>query len=321
MGVPSSRPRIGTVHETVGGVYRIVFGDAASVEASLRGRLKREELAGSRVVVGDEVEVHPIVGAGSGETDWVIERVLERRSQIVRRSGPGRKPKVIAANVDRLVVVVAAAEPAPRREVIDRLLVLAEADRVEAVLVVNKVDLPAARAMADELTSVYRGVGYRVIEASAATGQGLDELRQVLCQGTSALVGPSGVGKSSLLNTLEPELGLRTGQLSRKVQRGRHTTVSSRLIDLACGGRVADTPGFAEVGVWGVDPDHMDLCFPEFRALRDECRFRGCTHRHEPDCAVRAAVEAGTVDAARLEVYELLRDEAESDRIRSRGGG
>lgn len=313
--------RAGVVYGTGGGIYRIRLDDGSFVDASLRGRLKQEARAGSRVVVGDEVEVASSSPDRTGDPDWVIERVSRRRSRIVRRSGPGRHPKIVAANIDRLVVVVAAAEPDPRREVIDRLLVLAESDHVPVLLVITKIDLPTARERAASLAAVYRGAGYDVVESSVETGEGLEEIRAGIREGTSALVGPSGVGKSTLLNALEPSLDLRTGELSRKLRRGRHTTVSSRLIDLPGGGRVADTPGFAEVGVWGVDAAEMDTCFPEFRALRDDCRFRGCTHLHEPGCAVIEAVESGAVDPERHEVYALLRDEAAMDAARGRGAG
>lgn len=304
----------GVVHATGGGVYTVVTDEGRSLEASLRGRLKQEARAGDKVVVGDRVRLAST--PGGDEESWVIEAVLPRSSSIVRRSGPGRRAKAVAANLDRLVVVTAVREPDPRPEVVDRLLVLAEADGVPAVLVLNKVDLPGGRAVADRLGRIYGGAGYPVVATSIVTGEGLEELRERLCEGTSALVGPSGVGKSSLLNAVEPDLDLRTAALSRKVGRGRHTTVSARLIPLGCGGLVADTPGFAEVGVWGVDPTEVDLCFPEFRTLRDHCRFRGCSHLHEPGCAVLEAVEDGRVAAERHRVYGLLRAEAEEDRGR-----
>jgi ribosome biogenesis GTPase len=292
----------------------VVTADGRTLEASLRGRLKREARAGDKVVVGDEVQVAPV--DADGEASWVIEAVHPRRSSIVRRSGPGRRAKAVAANLDRLVVVVAVREPDPRTEVVDRLLVLAEADGVPAVVVLNKVDLDEDGAITRRLAGIYRAAGYPVVEASAVTGEGIEELRSWLCSGVSALVGPSGVGKSSLLNAVEPELALRTGDLSRKLRRGRHTTVSARLIPLRCGALVADTPGFAEVGVWGVDPGEMERCFPEFRAPSEGCRFRGCSHLHEPGCAVLEAVARGEVSEERHRVYALLRAEAEEDRVR-----
>jgi ribosome biogenesis GTPase len=296
--------RGGTVHTTVGGRYTVVLDDGEAVEASLRGRLKREARTGDRVVVGDDVEV-----AGSDDEGWTVETVLPRRTQVVRRSGPGRHPKVVAANVDKVLVVLAAAAPSPRSEVVDRLLVLAEADGIEARLVVNKTDLPGSAEVASRYQELYSALGYQVLPTSTASGEGLDALRAWLCQGTSVLVGPSGVGKSSLLNAVEPGLSLRTGAVSEKVGRGKHTTVAARLLPLACGGRVADTPGFAEAGIWGVEARALDDCFPELRALKEGCRFRQCTHLHEPGCAVREALAAGRVDAGRFASYRTLRAE------------
>lgn len=298
----------GTVWRTGGGVYVVSLDDGRVVEASLRGRLKKEDRSGDRVVIGDRVALEE-----AGDGGFTLESVEERSSSVVRR-GTGRRRKVVAANVDRLVVVVAAVEPSPHREVIDRLLALAEADDIGAVLVVNKVDLPGGAEVAADLSDLYGAIGYPVLAVSAVDGAGLDALADVLCDGTSALVGPSGVGKSTLLNALEPELGLRTGELSRKVGRGRHTTVSSRIIPLECGGMVADTPGFADVGVWGLDAADVELCFPEIRELVGRCRFQDCAHVSEPDCAVTGAVEDGGIAASRYQSYLLLRNEALADR-------
>lgn len=274
------------------------------VEASLRGRLKREIRTGDRVVVGDQVRV-----AGTDDEGYTIEEVAPRRSQVVRRSGPGRHAKVVAANVDRVLVVMAAGSPLPHQEVVDRLLVLAEADGLDARLVINKMDLPGAAEIADPYAERYRRIGYEVLEVSTHTGMGSGTLREWLCDGTSVLVGPSGVGKSSLLNAVEPGLSLRIGAVSERAGRGRHTTVAARLLPLACGGLVADTPGFAEAGIWGVEARALDQCFPELRERADGCRFRGCTHTHEPGCAVLEAVASGDIDPGRYESYTTMRDE------------
>lgn len=315
----------GRVHGILGGVYRVVLDSGREVEASLRGRLKKEDRKEARVVVGDRVEVR--LEEGDGAT---IESVEPRRSRVVRRGPGGRRPKVVAANVDRLVVVAAADRPLPRQRLLDRLLVVGEANELETILVMNKADLRGGRGdggpgddgasevdVASEkrfeaLAGLYRRVGYRVMETSAVTDEGLTELREVLCSGTSALVGPSGVGKSSLLNAIEPGLNLRTGELSRRVGRGRHTTVSGRLIHLECGGFVVDTPGFSDAGVWGADARSLERCFPEFRRHSEECRFRRCSHLHEPGCGVREALEAGEIDPGRFESYRTLVEESEA---------
>jgi ribosome biogenesis GTPase len=298
----------GTVYGTGGGVYRVSLDDGSEVDALLRGRLKMEARTGDRVVIGDRVRVEESAGA------HVIEEVEPRRRQVVRRGPGGRKAKVVAANLDTLVIVMAARSPDPLPEAIDRLLVVAEADDLRGVLVLNKLDLAGAREAALPLADLYRGIGYETVLVSARTGEGLDELRTILCRGTSALVGPSGTGKSSLLNVVEPGLGLRTGELSRRGERGRHTTVSARLIRISCGTAVADTPGFGDVGVWGVGVDELQQCFPEFRTLLGECRFRRCAHVHEPGCAVRAALEEGRIAPSRYQSYVALRQEALAER-------
>lgn len=304
----------GRVHEAVGGLYRVVLESGDRVTARLRGRLKRGSKE-DRVVIGDEVEVEP-----TPEGSWVVEGLYPRRSRLVRRGAGARHPRLVAANVDRLVAVVSAAPPPLKRAVVDRLLVVGETNRLSTVLVVNKMDLVAPGAVGGEggrdaveaLAGLYRGIGYPTLTTSVVTGEGLPQLREVLQEGVSALLGPSGVGKSSLLNALCPGLNLRVGELSSRGGRGRHTTVAARLVELPWGAFVADTPGLSDVGVWGVDVQELDQCFPEFRPLRTRCRFRGCSHLREPGCAVRQAVEMGRVDPLRFESYKDLRLEVES---------
>lgn len=294
----------GLVHETGGGTYVVALDSGGTIQASLRGRLKQERRTGSRVVVGDRVVV-----SGSADT-WTIEEVESRTTELVRR-GRGRAAKILAANLDRVFVIVALKAPAATTQLIDRLLVLVESSGVRPVLVLNKVDLEGGAAAADALRPLYEGIGYEVVVASAETGAGVSELHASMCSGLSAFIGPSGVGKSTLLNRIDPALELRTGVLSRKTGTGRHTTVGSRLIPLECGGLVADTPGFGDVGLWAVDAEAVPECFPEFSELAGNCYFRGCTHLHEPDCGVRMALEAGAVVKSRYESYVALRAEAD----------
>lgn len=300
----SPEPVGGTVVETGGGVYRVRIDSGEQVDAALRGRLKLERRSGDKVVVGDRVRV-----ARSGEA-WVVEGVDPRSSELLRRGPGGRKAKVVAANLDAILVVVAARDPDPTPSLIDRLLVVAEASGLTPVLVVNKADLPGGRESAEALRRLYGSIGYRVLVVSAVSGLGMEALAEQVCTGATALVGPSGAGKSSLLNALDPGLDLRIGDLSRRTGRGRHTTVSSRLIQLSCGGAVADTPGFGDVGLWGVAPDEVAACFPELEARVGECQFRGCAHLSEPGCAVRLAVERGEIAPSRYASYRTLRSEA-----------
>ena len=298
--------RGGTVRETGGGVYAVAIDDGPVVEASLRGRLKQEHRTGSRVVIGDRVQVSDDSGS------WTVESVAPRESELARRGRGGRSAKILAANLDRVFVVVALRAPPASTQLVDRLLVLVESSGVYPLLVLNKADLEDANRSAERLSALYEEVGYRVFVTSAESGLGISDLRGEVCSGTSAFIGPSGAGKSSLLNVVDPELDLRTGALSRKTGTGRHTTVGSRLIELSCGGLVADTPGFGDVGLWEVEAETVAACFPELAEPARECRFSACTHLHEPDCGVRAAVEEGRIARSRYQSYVTLRGESDA---------
>jgi ribosome biogenesis GTPase / thiamine phosphate phosphatase len=300
----------GLVLRSRGGVYDVETADGVN-ESILRGRLKREERTGERVVVGDRVEIEAPSGPGE---PWTIERVEERSTVLVRRApGKAPRPKAIVANIDRVVIVFAVAYPEPHLRMLDRFLVLCESSGLDALIVANKVDLSDLDA-ARETFAVYDSIGYSVLFTSVTTGLGIDALRATLCSGISALTGPSGVGKSSLLNRVQPGLGLRVGAVSEAVRKGRHTTVTAELIHLDCGGYVADTPGLRELGLWAIEPEELDGYFPEFGDYLGRCRYRNsCTHTHEPGCAIIEAVQAGKIATSRYESYERLfrGDEAE----------
>lgn len=304
----ASPPDAARVLSFAGGTYEIELADGRTARANLRGRLKLEHRTGERVVAGDRV------GVNRHGDEYTIESVEARRSELARRAPGrgGRRAKVLVANVDAVVIVMAAAQPAPRLRLLDRLLVLAEANTLPATIVVNKLDLSGAASVRARFAA-YEAAGYRVLATSAQARAGIDELAAVVCGRDSVLTGPSGVGKSSLLNALEPGLGLRVGAVSEAVGKGTHTTVSARLIPLRCGGHVADTPGLREVGLWGIDASELPHLFVEFRAYAEACRFgTSCSHDHEPDCAVRAAVDAGEIDGSRYDSYIAMRaDEPE----------
>jgi ribosome biogenesis GTPase len=275
-----------------GGSYRVLV-DGVERQAVLRGKAKREI---ERAVAGDRVRFDPDTLT---EDMLGIEAVEPRTSVLERRIPAGRGTRPVAANVDQVLVVMAAADPAPIPQLLDRLLVVAEANDIPALVVINKTDLAPATGIVTHLAAS----GYEVIRTAARRGEGIEQLRTRLGGKESVFTGPSGAGKSSLLNALEPGLGLRIGEVSARVRRGTHTTVSAIMIPLAIGGFVVDTPGFSEVGMWAMNRAHLDECYPEFRPAIGECRFDDCTHRGEPACAVRLLVESGRVPRSRYESY------------------
>jgi ribosome biogenesis GTPase len=278
-----------------GGAYRVLV-EGVERQAILRGKAKRER---DRAVAGDRVRFDP---ATMTEDVLGIEAVEPRTSLLERRIPDGRGTRPVAANVDQVVVVIAAADPAPIPQLLDRLLVVAEANDISPLVVINKVDLAPATAVIAHLAAT----GYDVLLTAAKRGDGLEQLRNALSGKESVFTGPSGAGKSSLMNALEPGLGLLIGEVSAKLRRGTHTTVSAIMVPLAIGGFVVDTPGFSEVGMWAIDRAHLDECFPEFRPVIGQCKFDDCTHRTEPGCAVRGLVEADAAPRTRYDTYLTL---------------
>jgi ribosome biogenesis GTPase len=320
LGVP------GIVLSGTGGVWQVQRADGATVDATMRGRLKRDaDRAGGRrragparesgavlkLAVGDAVTVVSEPGP-DGLVVHCIEEIAPRRSQLARRApGGAYGERVVVANLDQVLVVFAAANPEPHPRMLDRFLVIAEANALRARVVVNKCDLRDGADL-QALFGDYERAGYPVHYTSVQTGAGLDALRDVVRGRVSALTGPSGVGKSSLMNALFPGLQLRVGAISESVNKGRHTTVGALLHPLPGGGFVADTPGLREVGLWGIDVREVAACFPEFAPYLASCRFADCTHLVEPGCSLREAVDAGDVSRSRWESYAKLRDELAS---------
>jgi ribosome biogenesis GTPase len=290
-----------------GGVWRLLGDDGQEHEAVLRGRLKNTEL---KLAVGDRVLVERD-DRGSG---WAISEIQPRKSKLSRRAPGGGGERVIAANVDQVIVMFAAAKPEPHPRMIDRFLVIAEANDLLARIIINKIELVGDREAHDRFAD-YERAGYPVHFVSVKQHIGLDAVAQALSGRVSVVSGPSGVGKSSLLNAFQPGLGLRVSDISESVNKGRHTTVGAFLHPLPQpgGGAVIDTPGLREIGLWEFPIAELDACFPELRGLRENCRFSDCSHVVEPGCAIRVAVDAGSVSRARYESYLKLRREIEEE--------
>lgn len=260
-----------------------------------------------RPCCGDRVRVRP-----ADDASWVAEELLPRRNQFMRADARGR-PQAVAANLDRVVVVIATA-PLPSRDLLDRYLVAVHSLDLEPVIVLNKVELEpevlstsgAAGTRTLERLDEYAGLGYEVARTSCKGAPGVGELEPLVRDRTCILVGQSGVGKSSLVRKLVPDLEIQTGALSRVTGKGTHTTTTTRLYDLPDGGHLIDSPGVWEYGLWTLEPGELARGFPEFEAMLGHCRFNDCLHRSEPGCAVKAAVEDGRIHAWRYENYLRL---------------
>ncbi len=308
----------GTVFRVNSGNYHVLTADGEFV-CRLRGNLKKElvySTSGSRprrvqdarkrrttdpIAVGDHVMIDQALG--------MIEEILPRHSALSRESPSARGQHTLVANLDCLYVVVAARHPWPDLALLDKFLVIAEAAEIEAGVVVNKMDLLAgAEDETRAAMAVYERIGYKVLYLSAKQSEGVDTLRAALAGKISAFAGASGVGKSSLLNALEPGLALRTGLVSAVTFQGRHTTTSAELFPLPGAHEtwLADTPGLRQVDFWEVDKDDLPFCFPEFSPYLGECKFANCRHHTELGCAVRAAVETGAIDTRRYASYLQL---------------
>lgn len=300
------------------GAYAVEFGDRI-IPCGISNQLRKQLIyptasLGSRrhrveavseikaidpVAVGDRVRFLD-AGDGSG----VIHEVMTRRNKLVRRAaGPKPLEQVIVANVDQVIPVVAAAFPEPKWELLDRYLAAAESRDLPSLILLTKLDL-VGREILDEAVAEYEQIGYRVILTSARTGEGIEELRDALRDRTSVVVGKSGVGKSSILNAVEPGLGLRVNEVSEVTSKGKHTTTHLELFKLAFGGAIVDTPGMREFGLWEVDDADLGANFREMQPYLGQCRFgMDCQHTHEPGCAVKAAVAAGAISERRYESY------------------
>lgn len=271
------------IYKGIGGFYYVRNAEGKEIECKARGKFRKERII---PMIGDEVEVDVKNGKGS------ICEIYPRRTKLIR-------PPV--ANIDIVVVVATAKSPEPNTSLIDRMLVNAEINGIDAVVCINKTDL----ADSSELENIYRSAGYKTVSVSAETGEGLDQLFSLIKGKIAAFAGVSGVGKSSLLTIITGN-ELETGAVSEKISRGRHTTRHVELFPVKGGGYVLDTPGFSSVEAEDISLERLEQCFPEIASASAGCRFRGCAHINEPDCAVKSMVKSNEISESRYSSYKEL---------------
>ena len=298
-----------TVVRATGSWYDVLH-DGETVRCRIRGRLRLKGVRSTNpVVVGDEVACEADEGG-----DYVIADILPRRNYVIRRaSNLSKESHIIAANVDQALLMASLRSPETPTEFVDRFLVTCEAYKVPVTILLSKLDLQDAEAVA-EFRAVYEGAGYRVLEVAVREGRGVEEVRELLAGRTSLVSGNSGVGKSTLIQAIDPSLDIRTGEISESHHKGRHTTTFSTMYPLAGGGAVIDTPGIKGFGLIDIDEAELWHYFPEMMRVAPACRFYNCTHTHEPGCAVTEAVKAGEIAWPRYESYLKIRDEDEKYR-------
>jgi ribosome biogenesis GTPase / thiamine phosphate phosphatase len=300
----------GIVIKSTGSWYTVLTDNNRVCNCRLKGQFRIHGIRTTNpVAVGDHVEFEP---EGSNE-NGIITGIKPRINYIVRRSiNLSKTAHIIASNIDRLYIVASIMLPRTSTGFIDRMLVTAEAYHIPAALIFNKIDIYTAEANArcSELMELYSSLGYPSYAVSALEGTGIEELRSILCDKVNLFSGHSGVGKSALINTLDPLLAIKTGEISSYHNKGMHTTTFAEMHPLSFGGYMIDTPGIKEFGLVHFESQEISERFPEFRALLPNCRYSNCTHVHEPGCAVKAALDQGYINPGRYHNYlGLLNDE------------
>lgn len=280
----------GKIIKGIAGFYYIFAEDCGIYECKAKGIFRNQRV---KPLVGDNVEMEIL---SEEEKTGNVVGILPRTSELIR-------PAV--ANVDQALVIFAAAKPRPNLSLLDRFLIMMERQHVQTIICFNKKD-QASEEELSRLSRIYGGSGYRLVFLSAIQGEGLEEIREILRGHTTTVAGPSGVGKSTLINLLVPDAGMETGKISEKIDRGKHTTRHSELFRMEADSYIFDTPGFSSLELGNMEKEELRHDFPEFREYEGSCRFQGCIHGKEPGCAVKAAVEAGKISRERYESYVTL---------------
>jgi len=293
----------GIVIKSTGSWYSVLSPDGSITECKLKGRFKVQGIRTTNpLAVGDHVGFHVLQEEGTG----LISKISPRKNHIIRKATKlSKESHILAANLDQAIIIVTLAEPRTSTGFIDRFLITAEAYHIPALIIFNKIDLYNEKQMEDlaELKEVYEAAGYPSYSVSALTGENLGEVEDLLKDTVSLVAGHSGVGKSALINALEPGLDLKTKPISKAHSKGVHTTTFARMFRLSFGGFIIDTPGIKEFGLFDLDRNTLAERYPEMRALMHACKYTNCTHLHEPGCAVKEAVKQGKLSKIRYEGY------------------
>jgi len=292
----------GRVIQSTGKWYTVQIDSGDEILSSLPGKFRMNDYDRTNpIAVGDWVEVD-LLDDGSGR----ISEIHERTNAVMREATHGKRgSQMIAANVDLAVVVQSLLEPEFKPGFTDRFLVTCEAYGITPLIIINKTDLAGknAKAYLDDTIELYRSIGYDILPCSVKNPELIDAVREHISGNTCVFIGPSGVGKSSILNAIDPEAGQSIGQISEWSKKGKHTTTYAKLVPLNCGGSIVDTPGIREFGLFDIEPEEIDQCFPEFEPFRNDCRFNNCLHIDEPGCKVTEAFDNGIISATRYRSY------------------
>lgn len=308
----------GIVYKSTGSWYTVKADTNEFFECRIKGKFRMQGIKSTNpIAVGDKVDSE--LDATSDVVTGVITNIHQRKNYLIRKSvNLSKQVHIIAANVDILFILITIDNPVTTTSFIDRLLVTAEAYGIEAILVFNKVDTFSEEILDDQLylQYIYDKIGYKCLRVSAATGKGLETLKEEMTNKVSMFTGHSGVGKSTLVNALEPGLNLKTKEISAQHQQGQHTTTFAEMYDLSFIAQIIDTPGIRGFGIVDMEPQEVGDYFPEFFKLKDQCKFNNCLHREEPHCAVKDALDADEISWSRYKSYTQILD-GDEDNYRS----